>query len=141
MPTSRSGHPDTIQVSRLNHLKGTTYPAAPGATYLALYAGSLPLSDGSGGNEISPATRPAITFGSISTDGNGRHYMTNNAVNNITLTNTSAAEIVGFGICSANSGGTPLYFDRLPGGFQVAAGATITIPAGMIKIFAEPPTI
>lgn len=141
MATARAGHNDAQQVARLNWFTGSAYGAAPTTIYLGLYAGKMPLSDGSGGTEVSPATRPAITFGSVTTDANGRHYMANNAVSNIVLTNTSAAEIIGFGIFSANSGGTPLYYDRLPGAFQAAAGATVSIPAGAIRVYAEPPTI
>ena|SRR5215469_10967214 len=139
--TTRAGHVDSQQASRLNWFKNTAYPAAPTNTYLALYAGSMPKSDGTGGNEISPASRPAITFGAVATDANGRHYMSNNAVNSITLTNTSQAEVIGFGIMSATSGGTPYYSDRFPAPFPVAAGATISIPAGAIRVFAEPATI
>ena len=141
MATARAGHNDAQQAARLNWFTGSAYAAAPTTIYLGLYAGKMPLSDGSGGTEVSPATRPAITFGAVTQDANGRHYMANNAVSNIVLTNTSAAEIIGFSIFSANSGGTPLYYDRLPGAFQVAAGATVSIPAGAIRVYAEPPTI
>lgn len=141
MATARAGHNDAQQAARLNWFGGSAYPAAPLNTYLGLYAGKMPVSDGTGGTEVSPATRPAITFGAVAVDANGRHYMANNAVNGITLTNASAAEVIGFGIFSANSGGTPIYYDRLPGAFQVAAGGTVSIPAGAIRIFAEPPTI
>lgn len=139
--TQRAGHNDTQQAARLNWFGGTAYPAAPVTLYLALYAGKMPKSDGTGGTEVSPATRPAITFGSVAQDANGRHYFANNAVNNITLTNTSPAEVIGFGLCSVSSAGTPLYYDRLASPFQVATGATISIPAGAIRVFAEPPTI
>lgn len=139
--STRTGHNDAQQAARLNWFGGSAYPAAPINTYLGLYAGKMPLSDGTGGTEVSPATRPAITFGAVAQDANGRHYMSNNAVSNIVLTNASAAEIIGFGIFSANSGGTPIYYDRLPAPFEAQAGATVNIPAGAIRLFAEPPTI
>lgn len=138
--TMRTGHNDAQQASRLNWFGATTYPAAPAATYLGIFT-KLPLSDGSGAVEISPATRPAITFAAVAQDFNGRHYMSNVAVTGIVLTNTSAAQVLGFGIFSANSGGTPIYSDKLPSSFQVAAGATISIIAGAIRLYAEPPTI
>jgi len=141
MATGRTGHLDAQQTARLNYLKGTAYATAPSTVYLGIFASSMPLSDASGGNEISPATRPAITFGSVTQDANGRHFMTNSsAVNNVVLTNTSATEIVGFGVFTANSAGTLLYMDRIYP-YQVAAGATVSFPVGSIKVYAEPPTI
>lgn len=128
--TQRAGWVDAQQSARLS-----------GTFYLALYAGQVPLSNGTGGNEVGPATRPSITFGSVAQDANGRHYQANNAVNNIVLTNTSPAWISGFGICSAATGATVLYIDRLPTPYQVAKGATISIPAGAIRMYAEPATI
>lgn len=130
MATLRAGWVDAQQSSRLS-----------GTWYLALFGGQLPKSDGTGGTEIGPATRPAITFGSVSQDANGRHYQDNVAVSGIVLTNTSAAQVVGFGICTAATGATVVYIDRFPRPFQVGAGMTITIPAGAIRMFAEPATI
>ena len=142
MPTPRRGFVDAYHSSRLNHLTGTTYPAAPVTLYLGLFAGKLADSSGAGGTEISPATRPTLTLGTTQTDPNNRQYITNgSAITGIVLTNTSLAEVIGFGVFAANSGGSPIYVDTLPSPFQVAAGATITIPANAIKIFAEPPTI
>lgn len=139
--TLRRGHPDAQQLARLNYLKGSTPGAAPTTVYLAIFASSVPLSDGSGGTEIGPATRPSITFGSISQDTNGRHFMTNSAaINNIVLTNTSPAEIIGYGIYDASTAGNLLYVDQLYPQ-RVAAGATISIAVGQIKVYSEPPTI
>ena len=131
MATKRTGWTDGQQSSRLNL----------GSVFLALYAGSIPDSSGAGGTEVSPATRPAITFGAVAQDVNGRHYQDNNAVNNIVLTNTTPAHLVGFGICTAATGATVIYLDRLRSSFQVAAGATVSMPAGAIRVYAEPPTI
>ena len=139
MPTKRTGFIDSYHQSRLQHLTGTSYPANPTGTFLALYISAMPASDGSGGTEAT-GTRPAITFGAPATDGNGRYYMSNSsAISNITLQNTSAGEVVGFGIFAASTGGAPLYMDRLPP-FQVQAGATITIAANAVKVYAEPPS-
>src|SRR5579859_774145 len=141
MPNARTGFNDTYHQSRINHLAGTSYPAAPTNLYLGLYMGAMPNSAGTGGTEVSPATRPGITLAAPTTDSNNRYYVTHSAaVSSITLTNTAAGEIVGFGLFSATSGGTPIYFDRLPP-FQVTAGQTISIPAGTVKVYAEPPTI
>lgn len=138
--TRRTGFTDTYHDSRLNHLTGTSYPATPAGNYLALYIGALPASDGTGGIEAT-GTRPAITLGSPTTDGSGRKYVTHaSAVSSISLGNSAAGEIVGFGLFAAATGGSPIYVDRLPP-FQVAANATVTISAGTIKIYAEPPTL
>lgn len=140
MATTRTGFVDSYHASRLTHLTGTSYPSNPVGTYLGLYMGNLPNSAGSGGTEVT-GTRPAITLGSPTNDFNTRQYITHaSAVSSITLTNTAAGEIVGFGIFAASSGGTPIYIDKLPP-MQVTAGATVTIPAGVVRIYAEPPTI
>lgn len=130
MPTNRAGWVDSQQSARLS-----------GTFFLAIYGGQLPLSDGSGGVEVSPASRPAITFGAVTQDANGRHYQANNAVNGIVLTNNNPTWINGFGICSAATGATVVYLDKLPTPFQVMKLATINIPAGAIRMYAEPPTI
>lgn len=140
MANARTGFVDAYHNSRLTHITGTSYPANPVGTFLALFMGKMPLSDGTGGTEVT-GTRPAITLGAPQTDFNNRAYITHAAgVNNITLTNTSAGEVVGFGIFAANSGGTPIYTGALPP-FQAQAGATVSIPAGTVKLYAEPPTI
>lgn len=136
----RLGWLDTMQASRLNHVTGTTYPAALGGTYLALFS-VMPTSDGTGGTEVT-GTRPSITLGSPTADYNGRHFMTNaSAVTSITLANTSPAYIVGFGIYDAATSGNLYYIDHLPMPFQVAKTATISIAAKAVKVYAEPPTI
>lgn len=140
MPNYRTGWPDSLHGSRLQHLTGTAYPAVPTGTFLALYS-KMPLSDGTGGVEVT-GTRPAITLGAPLTDYNNRQYITNAAaVNGIVLTNTSPCQVVGFGIAGAATAGTVYYNDRLPSSFQVAAGGTVNIPATGIKVYAEPPTI
>lgn len=138
MPTPRTGFIDSYHASRLNHLKGTAYPAAPVGSYLALYIGSLPVSDGTGGSEAT-GTRPSIALSAPQTDANNRQYVSNTSAITATLTNTAAGEIVGFGLCGAATGGTPIYMDRTAP-FQVQPGASVTIPAGTIRIYAEPPT-
>lgn len=139
MATARTGFVDSYHNSRLTHLTGTSYPANPAGNFLALYIGKIPDSSGSGGTEAT-GTRPAITLGSPATDASNRYYITHSsAVSNITLTNSAAGEIVGFGIYAASTGGSPIYIGQLAP-FQVAAGATVTIPAGAVKVYAEPPT-
>lgn len=134
--TQRTGFTDAYHSSRLNHLKNTAYPAALTSSFLALYIGAMPLSDGTSGSEAT-GTRPSITFGATQTDVNGRQYIANSSAISVTLTNTSAGEIIGFGICGAATGGTPVYIDRMPSPFQVQANASITVPAGAIKVYAE----
>ena len=131
MATGRLGWTDANQVSRLT-----------GTWYLAIHAGATPVSDGTGGNEVGPATRPAITFGAVVQDpATQRHYQSNNAVNNIVLTNTAPCWISGFAICSAATGATVQYTGIFPTPYQVAKLATINIPAGAIRMYAEPATI
>lgn len=139
MASYATGFVDSYQASRLNWLTGTTYPAVPAGNFLGLYIGKLPATDGTGASEAT-GTRPAITLGSP-TSVNGSTYITHAAaVSNIACTNASAGTIVGFGIYAAATGGTPLYIGPLPSPFPVAANATVSIPAGAIKVFSEPNT-
>lgn len=139
MPTYRTGYPDTLHSSRLQHLTGTAYPAVPTGLFLALFT-KMPLSDGTGAVEVT-GTRPSITLGAPIMDYNSRQYITNASPISATLVNASAGQIVGFGIFGAATGGTLYYADRLPSSFQVSAGQAVTIPANGIKVYAEPPTI
>jgi hypothetical protein len=70
-------------------------------------------------------------------DANSRYYISNTGTISVTLATTSAAQIVGFGIQAAATSGTPLYVDRLPDAFQAQAGATLTLPIGAIRVYAE----
>jgi hypothetical protein len=140
MPTTtRTGFPDSLHDSRLTHITGTSYPANPAGTFLGLYMGKMPDSSGTGGAEAT-GTRPAITLGAPQSDFNNRRYITHAAAVSATLTNTSPGEIVGFGIYAAATGGTPIYTGPL-GPFQAQVAATVTIPAGAVRMYAEPPTI
>lgn len=117
--------------SQLNHVAGTSYPAAPTTVYLALFY-SLPNAAGSGGSEAT-GTRSAITFGSAAADSGGWQTISNNA--SVTQTIASAGWIVGFGIYTASTGGTLIYHHTLPGGFEVKAGQSVVIPVGAITLF------
>ena len=135
MANQRSGFIDSLHAARLNFVTGVTHPTAPTGTYLALYAGAMPNSSGANGVEAT-GTRPAVTFGSAQQDSNGRYYIANTSAINITLTNTSAEQIVGFGIQGAATGGTPNYIGSLYP-FQVQANATVTLPIGAVRVYAE----
>lgn len=133
-----AGFVDSYQTSRLAWLTGTTYPTVPAGNFLALYIGALPASDGTGGTEAT-GTRPAITLGSPTTT-NGKTSITHaSAVSNVACTNSSAGTIVAFGIFAAATGGTPIYVGPLYP-FDVKASATVSIPAGTVKIYSEPAT-
>ena len=135
--TPRIGFTDAYHASRLQHVNGVTYPTTPAGTFLSIYAGNVPLSDGTGGNEAT-GTRPAIVLGTPLKDVNGRYYMTNaSAITGIALGNASAEQLVGFGICGTATGGVPIYIGPLPAPYQVQPNATITIPAGSIRVYAE----
>jgi len=137
MASTRIGFTDSYQQSRLQHVNGTSYPTAPTGTYLAIYAGAVPDSSGNGGTEAT-GTRPAVTFGSPQVDVNGHYYIANSsAVSGIAMGNASQVTVVGFGIYTASTGGTPLYVGRFASPYPVAANAPISIPIGLVKMFAE----
>lgn len=125
-----------LHQSRLNHIVGVSYPATPAGTFLGLFAGVQPTAAGAvtAVTELT-GTRPAITLGTPTQDSNGRWYITHAAA--VTTTLATGGAVTGWGIFAANTGGTPLYFERLPGEFTAAAGASVTIPAGVLKIYSD----
>lgn len=125
-----------LHQSRLNHLTGTGYPATPVGNYIGLFAGVQPTAAGAvtAVTELT-GTRPAITLGSPTQDVNGRWYVTHAAA--VTTTLSAGGSVTGWGLFAANTGGTPLYFERLPQEFTAATGASVTIPAGMLKIYSD----
>lgn len=132
MPTKTRGYVDTYHQSRINHIAGTTYPAAILTPFIGLYLGALPLSDGSGNTDN---VRVAVTWAAQALDPNRNlWYIQPTAA--VTLTPTATGEIVGWGVYAAGSGGTPVYFDALYP-FPVKANVAVTIPAQELRVWAE----
>ena len=100
MANQRNGFIDSLQSSRLSWLSGTAYPAAPAGVYLGLYGGTLPGSDGTGGNEISSAGRQAVVFSAPTQDAAGRWTCANTGVVSFTVPAVPSA------VCSLASGST-----------------------------------
>ena len=125
------GFTDSYKQSQINHVNGTSYPAAPGTIYLALFY-SMPSSSGSGGSEAT-GTRSAITFGNSPTaDAGGWQSMSNTA--SVTQTIATAGWIVGYGLYTAATNGTLMYFHTFQSGFQVKANQSVVIPVGAVTV-------
>jgi hypothetical protein len=116
--------------SQLNHIAGTTYPAAPGTVYLALFK-SMPDTTGSNGVEAT-GTRTAVTLGSPAVDIGGQQAMSNSAT--VTQTIATACWIVGYGLYTASTAGTLIYQHTFPSGFQVTKNQSVVIPVGAVSI-------
>jgi hypothetical protein len=135
MATKSRGYVDAYHQSRVNHLTGTAYPTALTGTWIGLYLGSLPVSDGTGTTDI---VRVAVTLDNLGQDGNtGRWYVQPTAAVAFTIPATVAGEVVGWGVYGAASGGTPVYVDAVASPFPVKAGQVITIPAQELRVWAE----
>lgn len=132
MATKSRGYVDSYHQSRINHIAGTGYPAAILTPYIGLYLGSLPASDGTGNTDTA---RTAVTWTAPALDPNTqRWYIQPTAA--VTITPAATGEVVGWGVYSASSGGTPVYFDALYP-FPVKAGVAVTIPASELRVWAE----
>ena len=133
MATKARGFVDAYHQSRLNHVTGTAYPTALTGTWIGLYLGSLPVSDGTGTTDT---VRAAVTLDNQAQDPNtNRWYIQPTAA--VTLTPTASGEAVGWGVYGASTGGTPVYFDTLPNPIPVKGGVAITLPATTFRVWAE----
>jgi hypothetical protein len=129
------GYTDSYHQSRINHIRGTAYPATPAGTYIGLFLGSLPASDGSGSTD---SVRVAVTLGSAQQDSNtGRWFTQPNGAVSFTIPANASGEVVGWGVYGASSGGTPVYFDAVPSPFKVSGGQSVMLPASAFPVFAE----
>ncbi len=138
MPAPRTGFIDSLAQARLSWLSGTAYPAVPVGVFLGLYGGAVPGSDGTGGNEITSAARPAIAFGAVVSDGQGRWQRSNSGLVTFTVPAGAApGEVVGYGIYGATTGGSPNYVDNLPSPFPYAPGQVLSIPIGAVVLISE----
>lgn len=136
MPQPKTGYTDSYHQSRINHLAGTTYPAAITTPYVGLYLGKMPLSDGTGATDV---VRAAVTWAAPVQDPNTQRWyiqptapLTFPAIPALT-----SGEIIGWGVYAASSGGTPVYADAVPSPFPVVAGQVLTLPAAAFRAWSE----
>ena len=138
MATKSRGYVDSYHQSRINHIAGTGYPAAILTPFIGLYLGSLPVSDGTGNTDL---VRVAVTWTAQAQDPNtNRWYIQPTAALTFAIPAGTKAEVVGWGVYAASSGGTPVYFDEVPAPFPVnggTAGVNVTLPASAFKVWSE----
>jgi hypothetical protein len=128
----REGFTDSLRASQLNFLAGTTFPAAPGTCYLALFS-NQPDSSGANATEVT-GTRQAITWSSVAALSDNRPFITPSTDLTQTLVNTSPAIVQAFGIYSASSGGTLYYIGLMPYPLAVSALQSVTVSANTLIV-------
>lgn len=120
----------------LNWEKGTPFPTAPAATYVALLTTMPTKNDGTALVEVSTTAtgyaRQAVTFGAITTQGdNQTEQMSNSAQITFPVATASWGTVVGVGIYDAATGGNLLWWNTLSTGTQVInSGNQFALPAG-----------
>ena len=144
MPFNRTGFVESLTDSRLSWFTGTAYSAAPASLYIGLYSG-LPLSDGSGGNEI--VRVGPVAFGAPQTLPGGPAWPTTRFIQPTAAVSVNPGgvaapgahfDFTGYGIFSQASGGTPVYTGSWAG--ELLAGVATTLTAQTFRIFAEQPS-
>lgn len=115
----------------LNWFKGSTFPAAPAAIYVALFNGD-PGESGSGGTEVTTtiraAGRPSVAFGAISSG----------AISNSGIVDfgsaAGGATVTHFGLYDASSAGNLLASAALTTSRTVVSGNAVTFAAGALSL-------
>lgn len=135
MPLPKTGFSDAMHQSRVNHLAGTAYPAPITTPFIGLYLGKAPQSDGSGAFDF---VRVAVTWTTQMQDPNTqRWFVQPTAPLAFTIPVGVTGEVVGWGVYSAGSGGTPFYVDAVPSPFPVTPGQVVTLPPSALRAWSE----
>jgi hypothetical protein len=127
------------QNNRLNWMKGTTYPAAPATTYVALLTTMPTDNNGTGIAEVSGGAyaRIGVTsstgWSAVSTSGS-LQQMGNAAAVTFTTATANWGTIVGVAIYDALTTGNMLYFAPLAANQVVNNGNTFSFLAGALVI-------
>lgn len=127
---------DYTQLANLNWLKGTAFPAAPSAVYVALFNGS-PTDTGTAGTEVTTtiraAGRPTVTFGTPSA-GTAAATLANSAAVDFGAA-AGAATVTHVALFDAATAGNMLWYGTVSGQpVSVAAGANVTFDSGDLSL-------
>ena len=130
---------NAIKNANLNWIKGSTFPAAPVATYLSLY--STAVNDDDSGTEITGTitggNRPAVAWGAIATN----ELIKNTPAVTVTASAAGGGTIVAIAIhTTATPGtGTLIVHKELTAPVVVVAGQSIVIPIDGLTIHIDKP--
>lgn len=125
---------NTYQNSRLNWLRGTSYPAALANTYLALF--TVAPTNAGGGTEVSGTgyARVAIpSSGWTGPTGNSPAQLTNTNVVNFGTTGGSWGTVVAWALMDALTVGNIIYQGTATS-TAIGTGVQVTIAAGVIVL-------
>src|SRR5260221_13288960 len=126
------GQSDYLNSAILNWLKGTTYPAAPANTYVALFT-TAPTSDaGTGGTEVSGGAYARVAIASsgwsaISGGATVAEQISNSGVVTFATPSANWGTVVAIGLYEAVTSGNLLYFATI---------TSQTINTGVVASFA-----
>jgi hypothetical protein len=136
------GQSDYLNSAILNWLKGTTYPAAPATTYVALFT-TAPTSDaGTGGTEVSGGSyaRASITsssgWSSISGGGTAAEQISNAGVITFATPSANWGTVVAVGLYDALTVGNLLYFATITSQV-INSGVVASFAVGALVITAD----
>lgn len=131
-----SAFSDYYENAIINHIRGTTFPAAPANTYISLHTADV--TDAGTGTEVSGSNyaRVAVPGATGEWDAtSGTDGATENT-NAITFPTASGSwgTITHFGIWDASSGGNLYYHGALTVSKTVGSGDTVSFPIGALDI-------
>lgn len=136
------GQGDYLNSAMLNWLKGTTFPAAPATTYVALFT-VAPTSDaGTGGTEVSGGSyaRVAVTLSSgwsaISGGGTTAEQISNSGVITFATPSANWGTVVAFGLYDAVTAGNLLYSNTTTAQ-TINSGVVASLSVGSLIVTAD----
>lgn len=125
-----------LQNAALNWLKGTTYPAAPANTYVALFT-TQPTNAGTGGTEVSGGSYARVAIpssGWSALSGATPTSTSNSAAVNFAASTANWGTVVAFGLYDAVTAGNLLYVAALTTSQTINSGSTASFAAGQLSI-------
>lgn len=122
---------DTLETSFLNHVTGNAAYSAPSALYLGLTTSSGGFGDDDAGTEVvgNGYKRQAITFGASSTSS-----ISSNVTVMFPKATAAQGTVHGWGIFTAESGGTLLFYGSFSSSRAVLVDESFYIPSGAISL-------
>jgi hypothetical protein len=133
-----AGKSKYLKDKQLNWLKGTTYPAAPTATYVGLFTAN-PTDDTAAtatevsGNNYARVAIADTVWGSITDTGGAASTVFNSSAITFPTPSGSWGTIVGIGLFDASTAGNLLYWNSITSQ-SIASGVVASFAANALEV-------
>jgi hypothetical protein len=134
-----AGFSTYLETAILNWVRGSAFPTAPSAVYVALFT-VAPADAGTGGTEVSGNgyARTAVTFATpVSATPSSGTKTLSNATATFPAATASWGTVVAFAFYDASSGGNMLASGTLTTSLAVATGNQVNFSAGSLQLLSD----